>query len=120
SGTIHGFMVMSMSPERLVELWGAGDAGSYLTGALALLENGTMQGEQAWILQLWPPGMVVLDAVVVGWSPLPFAVTIALLTAVAWGLTLALLTWRLIRTRATILLVAAGELLVLATPPFQS
>lgn len=120
SSTIHGFMLMSMSPERLAELWGAGDAGSYLTGALALVRDGTVGPEHAWILNLWPPGMVVLDAAVIAWSPLPFAVTVALLTAVAWGLTLTLLTWRLIRTRRAILFVVAGELLVLATPPFQT
>ncbi|MFT4285227.1 MAG: hypothetical protein QM598_10390 [Protaetiibacter sp.] len=116
----HGLVTLLLSPERMVEIYGGADAGSYLGAALNLIANGRITPEFEWIYNLWPPGMVWLDALLVRFSPLPFGVSLALVTAGAWAVALSLLVYPFVARRRALLVVALVELLILATSPFQS
>lgn len=50
---------------QAAETFGGSDAGSLLRAALSLQEAGTITPEFRWIYNLWPPGMVVVDRVLV-------------------------------------------------------
>lgn len=118
--TAHGLVTLTLTPERLVEILGFADAGSYLQGAQNLIASGRITPEWAWVLNLWPPGMVWLDAVVLYASPLPFGTSIALISALVWSLALAILAWPFLRSPRAALVVFAAELAILSTSPFQS
>ena len=116
----HGLFTLLLPPERIVEIYGSADAGSYLSAALNLIANGRITPEFEWVYNLWPPGMVWLDAVIVRFSPLPFGVSLALVTAAAWAIALSLLVWPFVRRGKALGIVVLVELLILATSPFQS
>lgn len=116
----HGAIRLDMTPEQMVKAYGLGDAGSYLRAATALVDAGRVPPRSWYVLDLWPPGMVWVDALAVKYSPLPVAVTVALALSAVWGLLLTLVTWSFVRQRRWILGIATVELLVLGTWPFQS
>jgi hypothetical protein len=116
----HGAVTLGMSPQDMVAAYGSGDAGSYLKAAIALAQHGRVPPDSWWVLNLWPPGMVWVDALAVAFSPFPLGATVALALSAVWGVALALLTWPLVRRRRWLLGVAVAELLVLATWPFES
>jgi hypothetical protein len=116
----HGTFTMQLSPTRMAQIFGYSDAGSYLQAAQNLVANGRILPEWAWVYNLWPPGMVWLDALVLRLSPLAFGVTIGVLTALVWSVVLALLTRPFIRSLRLLSVVIIVELLVLGTSPFQS
>jgi hypothetical protein len=122
--TPHGLVTLQLAPERMAQIFGFGDSGSYLKAAFNLVATGhnTPQGtpEWAWVLNLWPPGMVWLDAVIIRFSPLDYGVTIGLITALLWSTTLSLLTWPFMRAVKPALVVLLVELVILGTSPFQS
>ena len=118
--TPHGLVTLQLAPERMAHIFGGGDSGSYLKAALNLIANGRNTSEWAWVLNLWPPGMVWLDAGIIRFSPLDYGVTIGLITALVWSVTLSVLTWPLMRWLKPALLVLLVEIAVLGTSPFQS
>lgn len=111
---------MQLSPERMAEIYGFADAGSYLRAAQDLIAHGSNTADWAWVLNLWPPGMVWLDAAVIRLSPLDYGVTIGLTTAIVWSVALSILTWQFMRSLKAIALVLATEFAILGTSPFQS
>lgn len=118
--TPHAGVPLQTAPEDMAKLFGGGDSGSYLNAALDLTANGQNTQAWTWVLNLWPPGMVWLDAIIIRLSPLDFGVSIGLVTALVWSLPLSLLSWPFMRTRKSALIVLLVELAILGTSPFQS
>ena len=122
--TPHGLVTLQLAPERMAQLWGFSDQGSYLQAAFNLVATGhnTPQGtpEWAWVLNLWPPGMVWLDAGILRFSPLDYGVSIGVITALIWSVALAVLTWPFMRKLTSASAVILVEFAVLGTSPFQS
>lgn len=118
--TPHGRVTLEMPVDRLLEVFGFSDPGSSLQAAQNLIANGTSTPEWEWVLNLWPPGMVWLDAAILYASPLPFGVSIALVSSLVWSLTFAVLAWPFVRTTKGAIITVVVELAVLATSPFQS
>lgn len=118
--TPHGLVTLQLAPERMAQIFGFGDHGSYLQAAMSLIATGHNTQQWAWVLNLWPPGMVWLDAVIIRFSPLDYGVTIGLVTALLWSVTLAVLTWPFMRGARPTLVVLLVELALLGTSPFQS
>lgn len=118
--TAHGLISLQMSSDEIVRVYGFSDAGSYLQAAQNLIANGRSTPEFAWVLNLWPPGMVWMNALILYASPLPFALTFALVSALVWSVSLAVVTWHFVKSARSIVLVFALELLVLSTSSFQS
>lgn len=118
--TPHAGVMLQQAPEDMARVFDGGDSGSYLNAALSLVATGHNTQEWAWVLNLWPPGMVWLDASIVRFSPLDYGVTIGLITALVWSAPLAVLTWPFMRRRSHALVVLLVELAVLGTSPFQS
>lgn len=116
----HGTFTMQLPPTRMAEIFGYSDAGSYLQAAQNLVANGRILPEWAWVYNLWPPGMVWLDALVLRLSPIDFGVTIGLLTALVWSIVLAILTRPFVRSLKLLFLILVVEVLVLGTSPFES
>lgn len=109
-----------MSPLKLIEIFGTSDAGSYLGAAYDLVTHNTNSPEWAWVLNLWPPGMVWLDALILKFSPMDFAITFAILLSLVWGTALSLVSRPFLRSWKASFIVVVLELLVLGTSPFQS
>ena len=84
------------SISELLPLLGSSDAGSYLTAAVDL-QDGSITPENQWILNLWPPGMPVLLAVMIkvtgGASPI---VPMVILICCLWSLVLVCVSWWII------------------------
>jgi hypothetical protein len=120
--TPHGLVTLQLAPEQMVRMpiFAAGDQGSYMRAALNLVATGQNTPEMAWVLNLWPPGMVWLDAAIIRFSPLDYGVTIGFITALLWSTTLSLLTWPFMRAVKPALVVLLVELAILGTSPFQS
>ena len=104
----------------MAQIFGLGDEGSYLQAALSLVATGRNTQQWAWVLNVWPPGMVWLDAGIIRFSPLGYGVTIGLITALLWSATLAVLTWPFMRGVKPALIVLLVEFAILGTSPFQS
>lgn len=120
ANTPHGSITLGMSPAKLIEILGISDAGSYLGAANDLATHNTNSPEWAWVLNLWPPGMVWLDALIIKYSPTDFAVTFAITLSLIWGTALSLISRPFLRSWKTAFIVVVLELLVLGTSPFQS
>jgi len=77
---------LTENPEKMRELFGLSDAGSYLGAALQLTEDGFLDSGSNWIMNLWPPGMVILDAFLLRYihNYIPFGVALMSLTALVW------------------------------------
>jgi hypothetical protein len=121
--TPHGLVTLQLAPERMAQIWEHSDLrdqGSYLHAALSLIATGRNTQEWAWVLNLWPPGMVWLDAGIIRFSPLDYGVTIGLITALLWSATLSVLTWPFMTRMKPALVVLLVELAILGTSPFQS
>jgi len=118
--TPHAGVMLQQAPEDMARVFGDGDSGSYLKAALSLVATGHNTQEWAWVLNLWPPGMVWLDASIVRFSPLDYGVTIGLITALVWSAPLAVLTWPFMRRWRHALVVLLVEFAILGTSPFQS
>jgi len=118
--TPHGLVTLQLAPQRMAQIFGFSDQGSYLQAALNLVATGKNTPQWAWVLNLWPPGMVWLDAGIIRFSPLDYGVTIGLITALLWSATLAVLTWPFMRGVKPALVVLVVELAILGTSPFQS
>jgi len=118
--TPHGLVTLQLAPQRMAQIFGDADSGSYLKAALGLIAKGQNAPEWAWVLNLWPPGMVWLDAGIIRFSPLDYGVTIGLITALLWSATLSVLTWPFMRRMKPALVILLVELAILGTSPFQS
>jgi hypothetical protein len=118
--TPHGLITLQLAPERMAQIFGLSDQGSYLQAATSLVANGVNNEQWAWVLNLWPPGMVWLDAAILRFSPLDYGVTIGAITALLWSAPLALLTWPFMRRVRPAMVVLLVELAILGTSPFQS
>ena len=118
--TPHGLVTLQLAPQRMAQIFGDADSGSYLKAALSLIAKGQNTPEWAWVLNLWPPGMVWLDAGIIRFSPLDYGVTIGLITALLWSATLSVLTWPFMRRMKPAVVVLLVELAILGTSPFQS
>ena len=120
ASTAHGLVTMDLSPKRMIAIFGFADAGSYLQAAENLIANSRSTEEWAWVLNLWPPGMVWLDAAIIRFSPLGFGLTFGLVVSLVWSLTLSVLTWPFVRSLRWIAVVLVVELALLGSSPFQS
>ncbi len=118
--TPHGIVTLQLAPERMAEIFGLSDQGSFLKAALNLIATGKNTPAWAWVLNVWPPGMVWLDAGIIRFSPFDFGVTIGMITALIWSAPLAVLTWPFMRGVKSALVVLMVELAILGTSPFQS
>lgn len=118
--TPHGLVTLELPATRMAQIFGYADAGSYLQAAQSLVTNGRTIPDWAWVLNLWPPGMVWLDGMALHFSPLAFGVTIALVTALVWSIPLAILSWPFMKSPQSALVVFVVELAALGTSPFQS
>lgn len=118
--TPHGKIKMGMLPSKLIEILGSSDAGSYLSAASDLVQNSSNTANWQWVLNLWPPGMVWLDALLIRFSPVGFTWGFALVLAIVWGTGLTLLVLPFIKSWISIAAIAFFEFVLLSTSPFQS
>ena len=95
----HSLVTLQLSPQRMAQIFGLGDAGSYLNTSLSLIATGHTTQEWAWVMNGWPAGMVWLDAGIIRFSTLDYGVTLGLITALLWSAALAIRTWPFLRGR---------------------
>jgi hypothetical protein len=118
--TAHGAITLQLAPEKMAVLFGGSDAGSFLSASLDQVNGGALGPAWVWVLNLWPPGMVWLEGIILRFSPLDFGVTYALVVALVWGTALCLVSWPFLRGYRSLIAIFLVELLVLGTSPFQS
>lgn len=119
ANTPHGLVTLGLNPTKMAQIFGWSDQGSYLSAALDLIKNGQVTGDFQWVLNLWPPGMVWLDALLIRFSPLNFGTSIGLLTCLLWATAGFVLLKPFSRNRKLYLAIILLELLILSTSPFQ-
>ena len=70
------------------EAFGFSDAGSLLKAAMSLRESGTITPEWQWVYNLWPPGMVIVDRVMLELEALinvPIVLLMVVLGCLVWA-----------------------------------
>jgi hypothetical protein len=95
--TTHFYATLQTPPREMREIFGASDAGSYLSAAIQLDSFSRMSTDTLWVLNLWPPGMFTLEAALLRALPNDdwFGIALGGLTAVLWGSLLGYLAWLL-------------------------
>ena len=85
--TVHFNTELFANPIKMREIFGPTDAGSYLWAAMRLDSVNALPPEENWIINFWPPGMLVLEALILRFlqNDLYFGVVLGVLTAFAWG-----------------------------------
>lgn len=115
--TSHNTFNLSMSTDQLIEVLGFSDAGVYLREAQSFLVSHSLKDSSA--LNLWAPGMIWFDALILKLSPIGFAKTVGITLAVLWGAVFALVTWPFVTGWRSFIVFLPLELLILGTSPFQ-
>ena len=85
--SIVGVPVTSNS-DQLADAFGYRDSGSMLKAAISIYDNGRLIGDFFWVFNLWPPGMVVVDVVLLhieAVTGVPLGVLMVVLNAVIWA-----------------------------------
>jgi len=86
--TVHFNTELFANPIKMREIFGPSDAGSYLTAAIELDSTSSLEASPTiGVFSLWPPGMVVLEALILRLlqNDFYFGVALGALTAFAWG-----------------------------------
>ena len=85
--TVHFDTELYADPIKMREIFGPSDAGSYLWAAIQLESFSALPPEENWIIMNWPPGMLVLEALILRFlqNDLYFGVVLGVFTAFAWG-----------------------------------
>lgn len=91
-GYLAGVELGDSIEEVLAKVCPGSDACNYLTGGQDLLKTGTISPSNHWILNLWPPGVVVLSAlyILIAKTGLSLPVVAGAIGIVAWTLVLSL------------------------------
>ena len=82
--SVHFNVKLSDSTSKMSETFGYSDAGSYLKAALELSSLNQLTSNQHWVINLWPPGMLLLDAFLVRVFNDGFGIALAMLTSIVW------------------------------------
>lgn len=92
STSFNGVNVFSTATNA-TPIWGWSDAGSYLQMGIAQAEFGRLTEDLMWTATFWPPGMSYLNAFAIKMVGLegPFIIVLATITALLWGLVMALI-----------------------------
>ena len=90
-------LTLSGNAEVARAAFGGSDAGSYLQAALGLRDLGVQGvGGNQWVYNLWPPGMVAVNLVLLLMervSGVPYTFLLVSFSALAWALTLSRFLW---------------------------
>lgn len=106
-------------PHQMAEKFGYSDAGSYLKTALELASQDEIPKSSFWIINLWPPGMPALEAVLLKVSAENFGVVYAATIAFLWSVLILIFTLRVLREFGYLKAFGSASLLML-TSPLQS
>ncbi len=82
--SVHFGVSFLESPNKMSDKFGYSDAGSYLKAALELESINMLSQDQLWVINLWPPGMVLLEALILKFAPGSLAIGYALIVAGLW------------------------------------
>lgn len=120
--TAIGTIKPNLSIAQLKSILGLSDAGSNLSAASDLVLTGTnLEGNYAWVLNLWPPATVWMDALGIrffgAFGVVPF---VMLVSITSWAVTFTLLTWPFLKNVTWASLLLISELALLSFAPFQS
>jgi hypothetical protein len=85
--TVHFNTELFADPLKMREIFGGSDAGSYLGSAIQLDSISSLSVETIGVINFWPPGMFVLEALILRFlqNDFYFGVALGALTALAWG-----------------------------------
>lgn len=102
---------------QLIEQSTMGDPASFATAAIDIAKNGWISSANDWIFNLWPPGFILLEAVILATLG-PNVPVILVLQVLAAGLfsTVLVLVYGILRTRVANIFAFALPLLIFAFP----
>jgi len=105
------------APAQLMERAGSSDPGSFIKGAMDIAAHGWLTPEKAWIGNLWPPGFMLLEGLIIkiGGADVPIVLAIQIFACVALAMTMTLQRQVLLSTVG----LAASSLLPLTLLLFQ-
>jgi hypothetical protein len=106
------------SAKELSDVFGYGDNGSFLKAAIELQELGGLTNDKHWVINLWPPGMVWLNALLIQVFGKYFALAYASLLAITWASLISYVAFK-VRIKFGLFLAFLFSALVLASSPLQ-
>jgi hypothetical protein len=107
------------APKNMAETFGLSDPGSYLNAALELENLNEITVHQVWVTNLWPPGMLVLNAVLLRFFGDSFGLAFAVFTMLIWSTLISLFALKL-RVRFGVNGALLLSTLLIISPPIQS
>lgn len=119
-----GFMLQSLGisllyePELIAEAFGFGDSGSYLKAALELNYLNGLTQDKHWVINLWPPGMVLLNGLLIHFFGSSYAVAYSFLVALSWSVFISVFSIKVRKVWGTRVSLLASAL-ILVSGPFQ-
>jgi hypothetical protein len=114
--SVHLGAKLSDPPEKIAQIFGFSDAGSYLKAAIELQNLGGLTTDKFWVLNLWPPGMVLLNAGLIQLFGDGFGVAYGLLTVFVWTTLLSAFGLRLLKRFGSIAAFASSALILVSSP----
>lgn len=112
----HFGVSLSESPEKLSAVFGYTDAGSYLNAAMELNNSNLLTQNQHWVINLWPPGMVLLDAYLLRYFGMHFAIAYAISIGFIWTFMTSIFTLRIYRKYGPLLAFLSATILIVCSP----
>lgn len=117
--SVHLGARLSNSPNEIVEIFGLSDGGSYLKAAIELSTLGGLTTDKFWVINLWPPGMVIVNAALIEVFGNGYGVAYGLLIVIVWTTLLSAFAVKVLR-RFGSLAAFTSSALVLVSGPMQS
>lgn len=89
----YDYNVFTLTAPELVQTSALGDPSSFATAAMDVAQNGWISVENEWIFNLWPPGFVVLEALIIRvlGPEVPIILALQVLATVLFSVVLTLL-----------------------------
>jgi hypothetical protein len=109
-------VTVSASPQELLPVLGFSDSGNYLRGAIDL-QDLVISPDNRWIFNLWPPGQMLLLAIVIklGWPPV---LTLIIVLTFLWSVIGAIIFLKSARAKTWYALVPCVLILWFTDSPF--
>ncbi len=111
--------VLTSTAQELFDIFGLSDSGSFLRASIELEALGGLTSDKLWVINLWPPGMVWLNAYLSTLFGNFFGVSYAVLTALTWSALISYVGIEALR-KFGVFAAFTFSSLVLVSSPFQS
>lgn len=112
----HFGVKLDALPWQMAQKFDLSDAGSYLKTALELQALNGITADKYWVLNLWPPGMPALEAMILHLRADQFGIIYCSLISTIWSFIFILFAYKLLSTRGAVSAFFGASAVLLMAP----